>query len=446
MKILFIENRYKTHFWSALAQELKFSGIEVEFLVQNNHFKVDGFKNWVIAYPTKTDFLVTEVNEAFGFIVNSDRNINYFSANSDHYTFYSKNISAILTQSKPDLVVGESTLFHELLVIKACREQRISYLNPSSSSYPKGRFSLYQYDTKTPFQGSGENLSDQECDDLIEAIAQRQLKPDYMASVGVKKPRSKQRYPIPGSWRDRLTLLQAYFLGERYNTPSPLKKWRYDRGLVALKQSWNRLAAACQSRMVDKKIVLYPLQMQPEANLDVWGQKYRHQERLVQELAEALPEDYVLVVKANPKVKYELNAELLQIIEASDRIVPLDLQAEMGDIFSQAKLIVTVTGTVAIEAVLSDKPLALLAESVVSESLGVDCLDHPSDIREVLKRLESNGFILADQEAKRALVRRLLSSSYAGLISDPCHAPHCLDKENIVQVSQVLRAALRTTL
>ena len=53
-------------------------------------------------------------------------------------------ISNAIEKIKPDLVFGESTLFHELLVINACKSRGILYLHPSSCRYPTNRFSFYK--------------------------------------------------------------------------------------------------------------------------------------------------------------------------------------------------------------------------------------------------------------------------------------------------------------
>ncbi|MDQ7075193.1 MAG: hypothetical protein Q9O24_08605 [Gammaproteobacteria bacterium] len=441
MKILFIENRYKTHFWKALAAELQERGCEVLFLIQNHRFEVEGFPNAVIPYPRKKERV--DSGAEFGFIETADRSCNCFAGNSHHYRFYYEKISAVIAEYQPDLVVGEATVFHELLAIQICREEEIVYLNPSSSSYPKNRFSLYQYDTKLAYRGSAETCSDARCDELIEAISQRKIQPDYMLKHQVDQAFDDDKtYPQPGSWRDRNIILQAYAAGERYNTPHPLRKLLHDRRLSQLKIEWNALAAERADSMADKKIILYPLQMQPEANLDVWGQKHRDQAELVAMLAKALPDDCCLLVKANPKVKYELNEALLARVRENKNSVPLALAVKMEEVFPQADLIVTVTGTIAIEAVLSGKPLALLGESVVKGGAGVIWLDQAAELSAALERLAA-GFPTATQEEKRALIRRLLSSSYAGLISDPCHAPTCLDAENIKQVATVIHAAVQ---
>ena len=56
MKILFIENRYKTSWWELIAKELEIRGHEVCFLIQNKRFKPNIENCYIIPYPKKFEF------------------------------------------------------------------------------------------------------------------------------------------------------------------------------------------------------------------------------------------------------------------------------------------------------------------------------------------------------------------------------------------------------
>jgi penicillin-binding protein 2 len=92
---------------------------------------------------------------------------------------------------------------------------------------------------------------------------------------------------------------------------------------------------------------------------------------------------------------------------------------------------VTVTGTVAIECILSDKPLGLLGPSVVQDFNGCYTLKNPKEVSNIITSIENHDFTAANLNDKRNLIKKLVSSSYKGLITDPVSNPNCLQEENL---------------
>ena len=93
MKILFVENRFRTRIWETFADCLINDGHQVLFLVQNHLFHPRCGRVWVIPYPNKTQ--LEEPTEADRSLILSDRNINYFGHRSTgHYTYYRKQLFA----------------------------------------------------------------------------------------------------------------------------------------------------------------------------------------------------------------------------------------------------------------------------------------------------------------------------------------------------------------
>jgi hypothetical protein len=430
MRILFVENRYKTYFWEAIAKELINLGHEISWIVQNHSFVPKCGTVYKVAYPDKKDLIINhapELNSVFDFIKSTDRLINYFGKSDDHYAYYYREFLQILNQYQPDIVFGESTLFHELMVIDICKKKDIVYLNPSSSSYPSMRFSFYLNDTKEVFCGSQDPVEDQECDLLIDDIGNRKVVPDYMKKVQVRH----RTYSKAGSLKNRWDILSSYYKGEKYNTPSPVSKVFRDRNVNHLLHRWDAVAELDIALLKDKKVVLYPLQMQPEANLDVWGNSFRDQAQLVKRLAENLPDGWHLIVKTNPKSKYEMNQALLDVVSEASNIIPLNSSANMKEVFDASAIVITVTGTVAIECVLTGKSLGLLGPSIVSDFKGVCKMRTLGEIGKLVERVENLEYKASNREDRRGLIKKLVSSSYKGMISDPVSNPQCLDKKNL---------------
>lgn len=441
MKVVFIENRYKTWFWEKLAESLSsyIEGLEVAWIVQNPMFKPKSGKVFIIPFPKHSD-LRAAANELGNIrISQADRNINYFGGDDRHYEYYRTEIAKFLTAEKPNVVIGESTLFHELLAIEWCEKFGIRYLQPIMIGYPGGRYTIYKGDTKSHVVQHGCVPSDDVCKAILDSICTGKLIPDYMKKITSGDP--DRHYPLPGSVRDKLNVMLGYLKGDKYNTPSPWIKIKLDRRLRSNLSRWNDVAGTRIANS-EKLTILYPMQLQPESNLDVWGQKYRDQTRLIKEIAKMLPENWQLLVKLNPKVKYELSQDLLDVVDCGKNIIPISSDTKMSDIFPSVDLVCTVTGTISVECVLSGKPLVCLGPSITEGFTGCVKLESLSCLAVVLADVEAGVFKVSDHAERIALIKLLFDSTFSGKISDPGTRPEVMQKDNLDEVSKNIASIL----
>lgn len=436
MKIAFVENRYKTIFWSALAAEFCKSGHDIVWLVQNPVFLPVDEKAFLMPFPCRADLAAASDAESLEKARRADRYINYFSGSDRHYGYYKFVIESWLDREGPDVVIGESTLFHELITISICRDRGIPYLHPSMPGYPGGRYAIYAYDSKETVGLNSEVPCDADCLAMAEAIRKRERIPDYMIPATGKEP--ERNHPLPRSVKDRLIILRGYVAGERYNTPAPWRKWLLDRQVQQRLKAWEKIASDRLEEGKGLRLALYPLQMQPEANLDVWGQEFRDQARLVKQLADTLPDGWHLRVKANPKAKYELSDELLDVLRFHPKVSPIPLTDSMASVFNEVDLVCTVTGTVAVECVLSGKPLVQFGPSVVDDGPGCVQLRTAAEIAGVARRIEANTYRLATDEDRVRLVRKLYATTFPGKVSDPVNLPAVMAVDNIKSVANTI--------
>ena len=408
MKILFLENRFRTFFWREMASLLRQDGHEVKFIIQNKSYHSDKLNDIVIAYPKRLTGQTQDIRNLP--LIESDRNINYFKhIGTAHYDYYRKSIEAIINDFQPKVVFGESTAFHELITIDICKERKILYLQPSTTRYPTGRFSFYLYDTLVPYKGSGEELSKSEALSLVNEIANRTTRPDYMRK---RKTTFSTRFQ---RMKDLILLTKSYMAGEHYNTPNPIVK----RGIEKRKnnniKNWDILA---QERQVDIEMldfkILYPMQMQPEANLDVWGRAYRNQLNTIKQLIANTQSDVNIIIKPNPKSKYELTPELIDYIKSEPRIIPLAHNISMDNVLPKMDLVVTATGTIAIECILSNKPIVTLIQTLYNKQQNCIFLPTLKKISDVISMVKEASFPTITDEEKCQFINILNATSYGG--------------------------------
>ncbi|MBQ4801414.1 hypothetical protein J8L88_01025 [Aquimarina sp. MMG015] len=434
MIILFIENRYKTYFFAEVANELSNRGHEIHWLVQNKIFKKENktFHNHVIPYSNKRKNETWEKNQEIENIISGDRQINFFKLkDKSHFYYYHSYINRKILEIQPAVVFGESTAFHELLTISICKKLEIPYFHPSSCRYPKNRFSFYVNDTLVPYNGSNESLHEESAIEIIDSISKRTAKPDYMKKV--KKNRVK-------NGKDKITILKGYFFGEKFNTPNPFVKYDLEKQKKLNIEAWDKIAIKELSN--EKLNIVYPLQMQPEANIDVWGRKYRDQLQLIKDIYYNLKEEYNFYIKPNPKSKYELSEELIEFVSNNERIAGIHHSTSMDTIFPNVDLFITVTGTIAIECILSNKPVLNLVETLNNRSRNCVYLNNLSQITTWIKKVEDNSFPKIELEEKIKFINHLNKTSFKGVISDPFHDPNCVNKENIRDVVKAFNQLL----
>ncbi|MBO6532582.1 MAG: hypothetical protein JJ885_01575 [Muricauda sp.] len=421
MKLIFVENRYKTYFFEQISKRLD-DQHDIYWIVQNHAFVPKTGTVLKIPYPKEKDLSNSFVkNPSIEKIIESDRQLNYFKKNDKRYfQYYFEHIENLISEIGPSYVFGEATAFHELLAIEVCKKREIKYLNPSSCRYPVGRFSFYLYDTLIPFKGSNEELTYEEGMEIINSIANRNVKPDYMKPVTI---------PIKKKVADKLKILKSYYNGEQFNTPSPFVKISLEKQKKKNIERWQEIAVSDISSST--AAIVYALHMQPEANIDVWGRSHRNQLNTIKSIQTRLLNGQTLYVKPNPKSKYELTEELVQYIASQDAIEAIDINTPMTSIYNKIDLVVGVTGTIIMECILSDKPVITLVKTINNEAANCLFAKDFDELGEYFGFLAEGKFPHISDDEKLKFLNTINRTSYKGQVSDPFYSESSISSSNI---------------
>lgn len=411
MNILFVENRYKTAFWEAIALELEKAGHTIYWIVQNHSFTPKNFKNINSIPYFQGQLKDVDKNYTSGIkkIILSDRGINFYGIKSDdHFFYYNNYIEKIIANIKPDVAFGESTLMHELLVMENCRLRKIPFFHPCSVRYPVDRFSFYKYDTLFPSQGSNEEIENTKAVEIINAIVNRTSKPYYM---GFETLSYQERI------KDKIKILFAHICGERFNTPSLFRKFSLTQSLKMKINSWEKFAV--DNVESDNRFkILFPLHMQPESSVDVFATDYINQTELIRGIANSLTDDEILYLKPNPKPSQEFTQELITLISEHEKIKVLTQKSLMKNVFKKVDLIITIAGTVAMEAILSNKPVVVFCDGLLFESNNCIRITKPSELNGVIEIIKNCKFPVLTDIEKINYLNKINKSSFEGFIGD----------------------------
>lgn len=427
-KILFVENRYATFIWAAIAQELESRGHEIHWIVQNPMFCPKVGRVHVLPFPSKAE---KQKDDSLAWLRDVDRGVRWFGGDGTHWHSYNKRILHILKTVKPDVVFGEPTQFHELLTLENARLLGIRFLSPSGTRYPVGRLHFFDYNTLNPVGGEGRDLSGAELESMLSAIVDRQVVPSYMEVVPQTCLKKKW-----GATKNKALILAGWLRGERYITPSPIKKIQLERERDRQHANWEAFAYQDFPDISQSKPwVLYPLQMQPEANIELWGKPWSHQTEVIKRAAQALDKiGAVLVVKPNPKSKYELSAALCELVKCTPNIIAISHTVPMKALFPQVPLVMTVTGTVALECIFAGKPIAVLGDHAMSRYPGVQVLNEPEDVAQVLNNVQHDKVVVTTKDEAKDLLSFLYKTSYPATLWDPVNRPELMTERNILML------------
>jgi len=431
LHITFVENRNKTKFWTALANSFQARGHTVSWIVQNPMYAPKTTNQTIheLPFPKKSDLKDSEPPESMV----RERGRNYFGTKDLHYDHYQTKVDLAIQCLDPDVVIGEPTLFHELLVIENCGKRGIPYLHPTMARYPGGRFLIMEGDTQQLFCRSGEQLHSPLLETLATAIAHGASLPSYM-----QVPNRRRRIARKIAFSKGLArTLVGRWRGERYNTPSLLRKLSLNQTLRSNLRAW---AKEQRRPNPSSPTILYPLQMQPEANIDVWGRPFSDQIACIKALLSALPENGQVAVKANPKSKYEVSGRLIALAQEDARVVLLPLDWNMKQAHEVCLGAVTVSGTVGYEAIFGRGRCISLRHPII-EKLFPSChADSPEEAVESLLTNPNAG--CGSEKMGRQLLKQLWADSYNGTVNDFDHDPACASAENIHKVTEALLTAI----
>jgi len=104
------------------------------------------------------------------------------------------------------------------------------------------------------------------------------------------------------------------------------------------------------------KFVYFPLQVQPEASLDVTAPFFNNQIEMARLTAMSLPDDYVLVVKDHPAMLGLRNPSYLKKIDKTPNIKLIDYRISSEKVLKRADLVISPNSTTLAEAAFLNKP------------------------------------------------------------------------------------------
>ncbi len=331
-----------------------------------------------------------------------------------------------LKQIKFDVVIGEVTSVYERAVEFYCRNNGITFLAPMTARIPPDRFFFLDGSALSPLQIAAEPNKNGPANGTVETAQRNAGRNDI--------PMALDRHVY---LRNTLRTLSGWLSGERLHTPSPWRKvtlnWRRKRGIAGLANS-----PLARIEDINKRSVVYCMHVQPESTLDTYSPDFWNQAKTVREIAEACRiEQRPFFVRPHPRGKHEVWLHLSEIQASGVRI--LSPQVGMQEVLRRRPTVVTVSGTVLLEAAAAGVPTVALDHSYLSSFPGVTEVSLSSFGKVLSGEI---GCIPATPELQLEWFESVNRFSHQGLISPPEWSIEVLLGQNLADIAAAMRLAV----
>jgi hypothetical protein len=166
----------------------------------------------------------------------------------------------------------------------------------------------------------------------------------------------------------------------------------------------------------DDTYYFYPLHAEPEAAVLYRGDGiYEGQVKLIENIAEQLPPGVLLYVKDHPHRSAFSDMFYLERLKRIPNLKLIDPNISGKLIISNAKGVITISGTAGYEAIILNKPVFLFGQAFYMLSDRVNIIKNIRDLRSEIYKSEMKTF--ADEKGLIQFVSTLLKISHNGFIA-----------------------------
>lgn len=164
---------------------------------------------------------------------------------------------------------------------------------------------------------------------------------------------------------------------------------------------------------------LYALHTQPESSIDVQGSYFSDQIELIRHIARSLPASHLLYVKVHPTDVDGKSMEYYRRIKEIPSVVLVDFSVDSRMLQESAAIIFALTGTIAYEAGLLQKPVIVFARNYFNDLPTIHHCTDPTALPTLVQRLLTEPSFPSFERRRRVLsfMARLRAACFEGEVS-----------------------------
>jgi len=168
----------------------------------------------------------------------------------------------------------------------------------------------------------------------------------------------------------------------------------------------------------DVRFCIYALHTQPESSIDVQGSYFSDQLELIRHIARSLPSTHVLYVKVHPSDVDGKSLDFYRRIKDIPSVVLVDYLVDTRSLLERASVVFALTGTIAYEAGLMQKPVVVFAKNYFNALPTVHRCKAPTALPGLISRLLSDKRPVSEERAQIiSFLANIRASCFDGEVS-----------------------------
>ena len=441
-KICFVANFSKTYLFDKIASLLKLKGFDIYWIVVNEKlykYLLERYDKEKILYISKKNVKIDseyigdfKINE----IIYGDRVWKY--SIEDGIKFLKniqKPIYDFINKNSISLLIGEKTWAHELLISRIVKNKfvNVKFYNIITARLPDDR--LFFVDNEKE-------------EDIIELKSIENISID---NITVKSPDYKifndkivkKNFSLIG----RINRLKRFITSENIENNDPcLISNLFLRIRLVITEEVNKemyryfIKKHNFAEYSNKKYIFFGFHKQPEASVDVCGRYYEDQLQNVKNLWRLLPNDWYLIIKEHSNAIGDRGYRFYKKIKSLPNVILVNENTNVHEIIKNSQLVVSNTGTMALEAALMNIPSVVLSKTFFTK------LDYCNQLTfNELSKIDLEAYV-NDVKSKDNNIEEyskyVFQNSFEAKIYDPITFPSVLDKNNLnklaIKISEIL--------
>ncbi|MCG7547220.1 glycosyltransferase [Pseudoalteromonas sp. Of7M-16] len=424
-KVLYLDNFNNFDFFLEVSRSSSY--IDMDFIVFNsekeNIVKNSSFRS----YKLKASFISTSMTELiteeeYRIAIKNDRLLKLLPTGLSMSLMrnYIDQIEKIIESNNYDLVLGEISWALEYLVFLLCERKGIKY-----------RHLLYlplNTVRAVTFDAEHSMASLAEC---ANCHTEAEFKISY-SDICLRVKECFEKGNIPASYKALISSdyrewkplwwLSAFSYHVNKHTYAPL----YKKSAVTLQEALNE---------PDKKVLYFPLHVQPESTPDYVSPYYSEQFELIAKVSEQLGDEFVILVKEHPNKFSPRSVKGFERLKRIKNVIFLSLSENAKDIMEKADLVLTIAGTSCLEAANVRKPAIAFSNIYYTALPGV------FDGRQALEQNKLKSFVetaLGHTEFSDNANGLVEGFGVTGFVHDPMLFPELFESQNLKAVEDLI--------
>lgn len=450
-KIIILDSHYRTRTFLKA-----FEGKNVYLISVNKYERIIAEKNYNLINENildlsnfkykklNKDLLINEIKKLetklswkIKDIINSDRRLKKFKydyaleyllwiANSYNAFVKSKNIT------KNDIIFHEPTWSHEILISQISFYNKFKIWSPLKSKLIPHTFYFFQNWRNEYFfedKNTKQNLN-------IQHIIKEITEDDTSNKIHDFKLYSKKNTININQIKHFFRLIKESILNNRNKHIHPPIFNEFIRKIFSiLKYYKNKYLNQYKSleEIKNKKIIYFPLHVQPEASIDVIGYQYSNQIEIIKKIAKKISvnKNYVFAIKDHPHCVGNRKNKYFAKIKKLKNVVILSPWLESKKIIKKSELVISIAGTASLEANIMKVPSLVLVKMFFSHLLVKEKFDMLNDDIFMILSNKLNWLDYRNSNKWYKDFTKIINSSFNGDFDDPMNNTKVNEEKNI---------------